>query len=80
MGRIKGWKRSQTGSGYYQKYPWGIKTVKIKPQDSIYKPYKIVYHDSGSGTGHTISSHKTLEKARTEMIKWLRKNPYGVSF
>ena len=77
MGRIKGWKRSQTSSGYYQKYPHGFRTVKIKSQDSKYKPYKITYRDYRAITGHTISSHSTLEKARTAMIKWMREHPHG---
>lgn len=77
MGIIKGWRPSQTSSGYYHIYPFGVKTLKFIRQKSIYKPYKIMLHDSGSGTGYKLNDFKTKKLAKEYAIKYMRSHPKG---
>ena len=77
MGKIGLWKRAQTRSGYYLKYPYGVHKLQIYGNDSARHRYSLHIHDSGSGQGHKLGQYRTLNEARTAQTNYMKSHPRG---
>ena len=73
---LKDWKKSQTNSGFYKKYNYGIKYIKFKyePKNKFAGKWGVFYSNSGSGSGHLIKRAKTKTQALAYAKSYMRKH------
>ena len=78
--RIKGWRRSQTSSGYYHKEKGKIPSF-IRFEMGELKNKKVWYVIYKKGLGDRpmkyLGNFKTREKAKKFASRWMRKHPKG---